>query len=93
MTFPPSPDGRSLRRAHDGYEERDPMTFRKWLRAYRNEPSRRGDTAREVLADRDFPREPLTAERIRDHLHAMNACDAAMNCVLDTFAQYQEMTR
>jgi YozE SAM-like fold len=105
-TTPPlvGPDGRSLRRAHNGDQpiarREDPMTptasvpkpitFRRWLQGHRRAPTRFGDVAREIAQDREFPREPLTADRIAEFCELVNASGSFTEAVLDAFAQYQQ---
>lgn len=66
-----------------------PPTFRAWLRAHRRDNTRLGDAAREIAADREFPREPLTAEKIATWCGLVGASTSYTECVLDAFAAYR----
>ncbi len=68
------------------------MTFRDWLRLFREDDNAVGDLARDVAADRCFPgpvRGRDYRERYEDHLVRHDATPAAIEALHKAWAAYQ----
>jgi uncharacterized protein YozE (UPF0346 family) len=64
------------------------MSFYSYVKEYRKEQSARGDLARDMLADREFPKKGAY-ENMLDYLESKNACDGAMNTFERVFREYE----
>ncbi|MFF4249480.1 YozE family protein [Streptomyces sp. NPDC001822] len=62
--------------------------FGGWLAQFTQVRSGIGDLARDAAADADWPEEPDELETYVDHLEAAGASTAALETLVDAWAQY-----
>lgn len=67
------------------------MTFKKWISGFADEESPRGDLARDILADVDFP-DTANVERMQDYFSArgLTGSDPESAALSSTFQQWLE---
>lgn len=67
------------------------MTFKKWLARFSGENSPRGDLARDILADIDFP-DTANVERMQDYFSArgLTGSDPESAALSSAFQQWLE---
>lgn len=64
------------------------MGFKTWLREFKNEDTALGDLARDVLADKKFPRVSNSIEPAATHLTMHHACSDAKRMLLEAWDLY-----
>ena len=65
------------------------MSFKHWIKKYRDENSLRGDLAGDVWGDDRFPSSNQSYQVIRSYLVGMAACEVALDTFENTWDQYQ----
>jgi uncharacterized protein YozE (UPF0346 family) len=68
------------------------MTFYKFvISKYLKSNSPEGDLARDMEADKDFPRKATTKRTILNYLESCHACDDAITVFLDLWKEYTDV--
>ena len=65
-------------------------SFTNWLRDRKQEDTRIGDLARDMLQDTSWPKKATTKKAFRQHLEEMGACDAALETFEEAWTRYQQ---
>lgn len=65
------------------------QSFYSWLLQFKNDDTAIGDLARDASSDGEFPRRSISYRYLKDYLESKHACDAAMDVLMDAFAQYK----
>lgn len=66
------------------------MSFKYWIKKYRDENSLRGDLAGDVWGDDRFPCTSQSYQVIKDYLIGMAACEVALDMFENTWDQYEK---
>jgi uncharacterized protein YozE (UPF0346 family) len=65
------------------------QSFTDWLQARREEDTRVGDLARDMLQDRQWPKQANTHKTFKRHLEEKCACDGALDALNEAWTCYQ----
>jgi uncharacterized protein YozE (UPF0346 family) len=68
-------------------------TFYAWVRSQRGRDDAVGDLARDVMRDRNFPREANDYDALYFHLYEMGACPAALRAFDRAWEEFQRARR
>lgn len=66
------------------------VSFRQWLKQFTADESATGDLARDVHADRSWPRGPGSLARYAAYLEDADACDGALEALRAAWARYEQ---
>ena len=69
------------------------VTFRQWLKQFTGEQSGIGDLARDMYADRRWPRGPGSLAKCEAYLEGAGACDSALEALRAAWARYERERR
>ena len=74
------------------------MYFRNWLRRFEKDQNPRGDLARDVLSDENFPcekNEKLKKRQIniRNYLEGAGACEGCLDAFDDAWKEYERCVK
>lgn len=69
------------------------ISFTNWLRDRKQEDTRIGDLARDMLQDTSWPKKATTKNAFRQHMEEMGACDAALETLDKAWTCYQQQKR
>lgn len=64
------------------------MTFKKWLKIFKDVDHAIGDLSREVLSDKEFPNKIETIEGLTSYLNGRHASDAAIKTAENAYLYY-----
>jgi uncharacterized protein YozE (UPF0346 family) len=69
------------------------VTFYAWVKSQRGRDDSVGDLARDIMRDRNFPRQADDYDALYFHLFEMGACPAALRAFDRAWAEFQRAER
>jgi uncharacterized protein YozE (UPF0346 family) len=64
-------------------------SYKMWIKQFRQEDTPRGDMAREIKDDKDFP-VTTSKKKMLNHLEKLTACSGAFRTFHETYLEYKK---
>jgi len=64
-------------------------SYKMWIKQFRQEETPRGDIAREIKDDKNFPA-TTSKKKIINYLERLTACDGAIRTFHETYLEYKQ---